>query len=78
MCLTVHTSFNFTKKSNIAKWFFDISNAEIAVSPKIRRHFSNKTFFKLKLSKNVFYKNCGPKLIFNEKKNLERFGRFLT
>ena len=30
MCLTVDTSFVFTKKSNVAKWFFDIFNAEIA------------------------------------------------
>ena len=29
MCLTLDTSFIFTKK-NIAKWFFDISNIEIA------------------------------------------------
>jgi hypothetical protein len=47
------------------------------VLPKIRRHFSNKTFLILKLSKNVFYNKCGPKLIsFNEKK-IERFGHFL-
>ena len=30
MSLTVDTRFIFTKKSNVAKWFFDISNAEIA------------------------------------------------
>ena len=30
MCLTVDASFIFTKKSNVAKWFFDIFNAEIA------------------------------------------------
>ena len=30
MCLTVDTSFIFTKKSNVAKWFVDIFNAEIA------------------------------------------------
>ena len=29
---TVDTSFNFTKKSNIAKCFFDICNAEMAQS----------------------------------------------
>ena len=29
MCLTVDTGFIFTKKSNVAKWFFDICNAEI-------------------------------------------------
>ena len=36
----------------------------LAVSPKIRRHFRNKSRSILKLSKNVFYKKCGPKLIF--------------
>ena len=30
---------------------------------KIRLHFRNKSRSILKLSKNVFYKNCGPKLI---------------
>ena len=29
MSLKVDTSFIFTKKSNVAKWFFDIFNAEI-------------------------------------------------
>ena len=31
---------------------------------KIRRHFRNKCRSILKLSKNVFYKKCGPRLIF--------------
>ena len=31
---------------------------------KIRRHFRNKSRSILKLSKNVFYKKCGPRLIF--------------
>ena len=75
MCLTVDTSFIFTKEIKRCKMFFDISNAEKAVSPKITRHFSNKTLLKLKLSKNVVYKKCGPKLIyFNEK--IERFRLF--
>ena len=40
------------------------------MSPKIRRHFSNKVILKLNLSKNVFYKKCGPKLVFfNGKRN---------
>ena len=56
--------------------FFYIFNAEIAVSPKIRRHFSNKVFLTLKLSKNVFYKKYGSKLIFFNEKKIERFGRF--
>ena len=30
MCLRVDTSFVFTKKSNVAKLFFDIFNVEIA------------------------------------------------
>ena len=30
MCLTLDTSFIFTKKSNVAKGFFDIYNAEMA------------------------------------------------
>ena len=30
MCLTVDTSFIFTKKSIVAKWFFDICKAEMA------------------------------------------------
>ena len=33
---------------------------------------------KLKLSNNVFYKKCGPKLIFFNEKKIERFGPFLT
>ena len=30
MCLTVDTSFIFTKKSDVAQWFFEIFNAEMA------------------------------------------------
>ena len=30
MCFTVDTSFIFTTKSNVAKCFFDICNAEMA------------------------------------------------
>ena len=57
--------------------FFCISNHEIAVLPKIRRHFSNKIILKLNLSKNVFYKKCDPKLIFfSEKKNQEDLNDF--
>jgi hypothetical protein len=42
----------------------------IETLPKFRRQFSNKSILKLKLSKNVFNKKCGPKLIFfYEKKN---------
>ena len=70
MCATFDTSLIFTKKSNIAKWVFDISNSEIVVLAKIRCHFNNNAFFKLKLSKNVFYKKCGPKLIFFDEKKI--------
>ena len=35
MCTTVDTSFVFTKKSNVAKYFFDICNAEMAQSQDI-------------------------------------------
>jgi hypothetical protein len=74
MYLTVDTSFIFTKKSNIAKCVFYISNAEIAVLPRIRCHFSNKMILKLKLSQIVFYKKCGPTLIFfNETKIRKTF-----
>ena len=39
------------------------------ISSKIGRHFRNKTFFWIKLSKNTFCKKGAPKLIFfNEKK----------
>jgi hypothetical protein len=65
------------KKSNVAKCFFGISNAEIStVLPKIRRHFSNKTFLELKLSGNVFYKKRGPKLIFFNEKKIRKFRTF--
>ena len=55
-------------QKNLSKCFSDISNAKIAqCCQKIRRHFSNKMILKLKLSKNIFYKKCGPKLIFLNK-----------
>jgi len=39
------------------------------ISSKIGHHFRNKTFFKIKVSKNTFYKKGAPKLIlFDEKK----------
>ena len=48
-------------------------------SSKIGHDFSNKVVQKLKLSINHFYKKCALKqLFFNEKKNSERFGQFLT
>ena len=36
MCLTVDTSFTFTKKSNVAKCFFDICNSEMAQCTEMR------------------------------------------
>jgi len=42
------------------------------ISSKIGRHFRNKTFFKIKLSKNAFYKKGGPKLIFFNKKKIRK------
>ena len=66
------------KKSNVAKCCFDIS--EIAVWPKFRCQFSIKSILKLKLSKNVFYKKCGPKLIYISMNFyfFERFGHLMT
>ena len=47
------------------------------MSPKIGHHFSNKIVLKLKLSKIIIYKKCGPKLIFyNEKKNYKDLNIF--
>ena len=48
-------------------------------SSKIGHDFGNKVVQKLTLSINIFYKKRAPKqLFFNEKKNSERFGQFLT
>ena len=48
--------------------------------PKIRRHFWNKSCLILRLSKNVFYKKCGPKLIYISMNFyfFERFGHLMT
>ena len=65
MCTTVDTSFIFTKRSNVAKCFFDICNAEIG------HHFSKSSDFKIK-----FIEKCIlQKMIFNEKK-IERLDVF--
>ena len=42
------------------------------MSPKIKHHFRNKICSILKLSKNVFYQKCGPKLIFFNEKKIEK------
>ena len=61
---------HFSKKISKMKIFFWFDFHRCSHGPsKIRRHFRNKSRSILKLSKNVFYKKCGPKLIFfNEKK----------
>ena len=78
-CLTVDTSFIFTKKSNVAKCFFDISNADAAEIAQCCQNLDINfvsSILKLKLSKNVFYKKCGPKLISFNAKKLGRFRLF--
>ena len=61
---------DISKKISKIKIFFWFDFHRCSHGPsKIRRHFRNKSRSILKLSKNVFYKKCGPKLIFfNEKK----------
>ena len=44
--------------------------------PKIRRQFRNKSRSILKLSKNVYYKKCGPKLIFFNEKKIRKIRMF--
>ena len=43
---------------------------------KIRRHFRNKSRSILKLSKKVFYKKCGPRLIFFDEIFFRKFRTF--
>ena len=74
MCLTIDTSFIFTKNYTLQNVLLISLNTKKAVPPKIRRHFSNKMILELKLSKNIFYKKCGPELIFFNEKKIERFG----
>ena len=56
---------DFSKKISKIKiiFWFDFHRCSHGPS-KIRRHFRNKSRSILKLSKNVFYKKCGPRLIF--------------
>ena len=57
--------FNCIKKSNAAKCFFDTCKTVIAqCCQKLDVILVNKLIEELKLSKNVFYKKCGPKLMF--------------
>ena len=56
---------DFSKKISKIKIFFWFDFHKCSHGPsKIRRHFRNKSRSILKLSKNLFYKKCGPKLIF--------------
>ena len=60
-------------------FFWYLPNWPSTESPKFGSFFLvNKVIRKLKLSKNVFYKKCGPEFKFFNEKKLERFRRFLT
>ena len=52
MCLKVDTSFIFTKKSNVAKCFFDICNAEMAQC--CQKSWNLDIQSKFSMSKNVW------------------------
>ena len=56
---------DFSKKISKMQIFFWFDFHKCSHGPsKIWRHFRNKSRSILKLSKNLFYKKCGPKLIF--------------
>ena len=56
---------DFSKKISKKRMIFCFDFHRCSHGPsKIRRHFRNKSRSILKLSKNIFYKKCGPKLIF--------------
>ena len=62
-----------TDHKNHINFFFWTFSLEVIRPTKInilRRYFKNKTFLKMKLSKNSSYKSEAPKLIFSD----ERFG----
>ena len=71
---------DFCLKINIPignDWILRIG--KVASCQKLGIILEKKVISKLMLSKNVNNKKCAPKLIFfNEKKNWEWFGRFLT
>ena len=52
-------------------WTFSVKVIRPAKITIWRRHFRNKLFSKMKLSKNVFYKSWTPELIFSNEKNRE-------
>ena len=61
-------SYYSTDHKNYIKNFFEHFPSKLLDSKKINiwwHHFRNKTFFKMKLSKNSFYKSWAPKLIFS-------------
>ena len=57
MCTTVDTSFVFTKKSNVAKCFFDICNAKRLMNTLVPKSFCSLEHFasQLTLHLNTFY-----------------------
>ena len=64
---------DFSKKISKIKIFFVFDFHKCSHGPsKIRRHFRNKSRSILKLSKNVFYKKCGPELIFFSEKKIQK------
>ena len=64
---------DFSKKISKIEIFFWFDFHRCSHGPsKIRRHFRNKSCSILKLSKNVFYKKCGPKLIFFFEKKIRK------
>ena len=70
---------DFSKKISKIKmiFWFDFHRCSHDGPSIIRRHFRNKSCSFLRLSKNISYKKCGPKLIFvNEKKNLKGLNDF--
>ena len=64
---------DFSKKISKIRMIFWFDFHRCSHGPsKIRRHFRNKSRSILKLSKNVFYKKCGPKLIFFSEKKIQK------
>ena len=64
---------DFSKKISKIRiiFWFDFHRCSHGPS-KIRRHFRNKSRSILKLSKNVFYKKGGPKLILSCEKKIQK------
>ena len=64
---------DFSKKISKIRiiFWFDFHRCSHRLS-KFRLHFRNKSHSILKLSKNVFYKKCGPKLTFFSEKQIQK------